>query len=297
MELVPDFPVKLGMTLKAMSLSRVAVAHRLGVDKSLVGRWLSGVVHPTEHNLAKISHLLAEGLPQFSMADWYEDAAVLARRYGLDLPQAPAGRSGDGKALGEFLESVAGELMQRGSAYEGFWRTSRPSLLMPGDLFHDYGMIRRRDDGMIEVLMGGSGLDFTGYLFPVGGNISVFLYDRVGRSPVSVLCKGVALQRAMVLDGILMLAALDSARTPAAFPLIVERVGDLSGDREADDASYARIIEERPEPLDPLGDSAIKARIFRDIGLAAAQAGGEAILSVQPGTALSRGSTGLGLRG
>ena len=297
MDQVPDFPAKLGMMLKSLSLSRVAVAQRLGVDKSLVGRWLSGVVHPSEHNLSKISLLLAEGLPQFRMADWYEEAAVLARRYGFDLPHSSTVPPGKGGALGEFLESVSGELAQRGSAYEGFWRTSRPSLLMPGELFHDYGMMRRRADGMIEVLMGGSGLDFTGYLFPVGGNIAVFLYDRVGRSPVSVLCKGVALQRAMVLDGILMLAALDSARSPVAFPLIVERVGDLSGDTGHDDATYARIIEERPEPLDPLGDSAIKARIFREIGLEAAQVGGEAILSVQPGTAVSRGTTGLGLKG
>jgi len=297
MDQVPDFPVKLGMMLKSLSMSRVAVAQRLGVDKSLVGRWLSGAVHPTEHNLSRISQMLADSLPQFSMADWSEGAAVLARRYGFDLPHAPASHPGEGEALGEFLESASGELTQRGSAYEGFWRTSRPSLLMPGELFHDYGIIRRRSDGMIEVLMGGSGLDFTGYLFPVAGNMVVFLYDRIGRSPVSVMCKGVALTRAMVLDGILLLAALDSARTPAAFPLLVERVGDLTGDVEQDNDTYLRIIEERPGPLEDLGDDAIKARIFREIGPAAAHKGGEAILSVQPGTALSRGTTGLGLKG
>lgn len=296
MEHVADLPLKLDMLMKATSLSRVALAQQLAVDKSLVGRWLSGSVHPTHHNLARLSSLMGDRFPGFRLADWFDDTKVLAERYGISLNSSTEEITRNG-VLGEFLEAVSDENAMRGAAYEGFWRTSRPSLLMPGDLFHDYGLIRRNPGGLIEVRMGGSGLEFEGYLIPFSGNIAVYLFDRVGRSPVTVMCKGVTLPRAMVLDGLLMLAALDSARTPAAFPIIVERVGDLTGDREADDRCYAEIVESMPEPLEPLPPDVLKARLYRESGASAAEKGGDFFLSVSPASTLSRGTTGRGLQG
>ncbi len=72
MEPIRDLAAKLTLGLRAASLSRVELASRLGVDKSLVGRWLSGAVHPTEHNLTRLTALLNERLSDFSMADWFE---------------------------------------------------------------------------------------------------------------------------------------------------------------------------------------------------------------------------------
>lgn len=296
MDTARDLPIKLDMVLKAASLSRVALAQALGVDKSLIGRWLAGTVHPSEHNLSRLSHLMEERLPGFRLADWYVPAEELARKFELEAPTQPDISPAE-PILGEFREAAAQEIDSRGAAYEGFWRTARPSLLMPGELFHDYGMIRRTPAGLIEVRMSGSGLDFAGHLFPFAGNIVVYLFDRIGRSPVTVLCKGVTLPRAMVLDGIIMLAALDPARTPAAFPLLVERVGDLSGDAARDDATYAELADLQPQPLDPVGDDAIKARIYRDSGPTFAAQGGDAFLSVGAQASLSRGTTGRGLRG
>ena len=293
---VADLPLKLDMLMKATSLSRVALAQQLAVDKSLVGRWLSGAVHPTDHNLARLSSLIGDYLPGFRLADWFEDSATLAKRYGIEQESAPGEVTFPG-VIGEFLSAVSEESAMRGSAYEGFWRTSRPSLLMPGELFHDYGLIRRGPSGLMEVRMGGSGLEFEGYLIPFAGNLAVYLFDRIGRSPVTVMFKGVTLPRAMVFDGILLLAALDSARTPVAFPILVERVGDLSGDAEADDQRYAEIIETMPQPLEPLPDDVLKARIYRDSGPSSAAQGGDAFLRVSISSALSRGTTGRGLHG
>lgn len=296
MDHVTDLPLKLDMLMKAASLSRVALAQKLAVDKSLVGRWLSGAVHPTDHNLSRLSSLLGEHFPDFRLADWFEDIGKLAERHGLAL-DAPDREISLRGVLGEFLAAVGGEGATRGGAYEGFWRTSRPSLLMPGELFHDYGLIRRGTSGLVEVRMGGSGLEFEGYLIPVAGNVAVYLFDRIGRSPVTCMFKGVTLPRAMVFDGLLLLAALDSARTPVAFPIIVERVGDLSGDREADDLRYAEIIETAPQPLEPVGDDVLRSRIYRDSGPNIAATGGDAFLSVSASSALSRGTTGRGLQG
>src|SRR5215204_6004585 len=85
MHSVPDLPAKLAMVMAALSISRVRLAQKLGVDKSLVGRWVGGSVHPTEHNLARVSALVAEQLAGFSLADWDLGIDQLAARYGLAL--------------------------------------------------------------------------------------------------------------------------------------------------------------------------------------------------------------------
>ncbi len=294
MDRVADLPGKLDATLKALSLSRVGLAHQLEVDKSLVGRWLSGAVHPTEHNLVRLSSLVARSIPDFRLRDWFVDLQAFCLTLGVVEPVQDATMGGP---LAEFLEAVRPELAFRAPAYEGFWRTSRPSVLIAERVFHDYGMIRRKGDGSIEVQMQGAGLDFSGQLFPVAGNVFVFLFDRAGRTPMTVLFKGVSLPRAMTLDGILLLAALDPNRTPAAVPIVIERIADLSGDADADQQRFVAIAQDHPEPLVPVGDEELRRRLFRDTGPMAAAQGGDGFLSVTPLSALSRGLAGDGLSG
>lgn len=298
MDHVTDFPSKLGLVLKAISVSRVACAQRLGVDKSLVGRWLSGAVHPTEHNLARITDLVTEATPGFRLADWYQERETFAARFGVTWPTAGLDALPElPTPLAAFLETARPELSRRASAYEGFWRTSRPSLLMQDRIFHDYGLLRRNADGLVEVYMEGAGLDFRGWLFPMGSNVFTFLFDSTGRTPMTVLFKGVSLPKATVLDGILMMAALDPDRTPAALPIIIERVEDLSGDPVADVARYKEILRDTPQPIDPLTPQELEARIYRDIGPSASMAGGEAWLTISSAHNLSRGRTTSGLVG
>ncbi len=294
MERVADLPEKLDAALKALSMSRVALAQRLGVDKSLVGRWLSGAVHPTEHNLSRLSAVIADAIPSFRLADWYADLDSFGEVLGTEM--RPKIRSGE-EPWAEFLGTAHSEMAFRGSAYEGFWRTSRPSILIPDRIFHEYGMIRRNRKGIIEVLMRGAGLEFSGQLVPSGSNVFVFLYDRTGRTPMTVLFKGVSLPKAMALEGILLLAALDSNRTPAAVPLVIERVADLTGDHDADDAIFARMAVELPSPLDAIAEDRLKERLFRNVGPNAAICGGEMFLTIMPSDTLSRGSAEDGLIG
>ena len=298
MEHVADLPAKLDMMLKAGSLSRVALAQRLAVDKSLVGRWLAGSVHPTEHNLARLTTIAAEASPGFRLADWYDAIESIAKRHNCNLPHRSASTLPVGLGpLAAFLDAARPDLAGRGGAYEGFWRTSRPSLLVPDEIFHDYGLLRRTDDGLIEVLMEGSGLNFSGWLFPIAGNVFVFLFDSTGRTPMTVVFKGVSLPKAMVLDGILTMAALDPDRTPMALPIIIERVEDISGDRDADLSRLAEIVRGMPEPIDPVQSQRLQERLFREVGAIAAATGGESLLAISGKHSLSRGTTIAGLSG
>ncbi len=298
MERVGAFPVKLGIAMRALSFSRVALAHDLAVDKSLIGRWISGAVHPTEHNLARLSALVASRLAEFRLSDWFLDPGSFAARFGLPEP-APDPVTGDFGAalLGEFLGRSREEASRRGAAYEGFWRTTRPSLLMTERLFHDYGMIRRSENGLLEVRMKGAGLGFAGWVMPSEGNLFAILQDPVGMTPMALMFRGVALPRATVLDGLLLLAGLDATRTPGVLPILLERICDLSGDRAADDARCDALGEEEAQPAEPLDPESVKARIFRDSGPLATARGGSAFLSVEAKDSLSCGSTDGGLAG
>jgi hypothetical protein len=287
---VGHFSDKLGLVMRALSFSRVALAQDLAIDKSLVGRWLSGAVHPTEHNLVRLTELVSVRKPDFRLADWFGPLDEFAARFGLPepLPANPASQTVDG-VLGPFLDRSREETARRGSAYEGFWRTARPSLLMTNQLFHDYGMFRRTSSGLLEVRMRGAGLNFSGLMLPGEGNLFVLLQDPVGMTPMFLVLKGVALPRAMVLDGLLLIAALDAVRTPGAMPIILERVGDLSHDPAADDAFCESMEDVAPEPLEPLGEEALHQRIFR--------VGNPGALTVDVQGSHSRGTTSKGLSG
>ncbi len=55
----------------------------------------------------------------------------------------------------------------RGSAYEGFFRSTRPYVLQPGRFVHDHGVIRLDDDGLLSLRMGTGGTFVEGWMLPL----------------------------------------------------------------------------------------------------------------------------------
>lgn len=274
------------------------MAQELQVDKSLVGRWISGAVHPTEHNLSRLTAAIGSHREGFRLADWFLALVPFAALFGVEVPAVPApSPAGQSGLAGPLLGLAREDGVRRGAAYEGFWRTSRPSLLMPDQIFHDYGMIRQGTGGVLEVRMFGSGLSFEGWMLPAEGNLFVILHDPVGQTPMSLVFKGVTLPKATVLDGLLLLAALDANRTPGAIPILLERIADLSGDSAADDLRCAELAELDLEPFDPVPPELVQRQLYRDCGPAAAQQGGELFLPIRSQDSLSRGVTRGGLSG
>jgi transcriptional regulator with XRE-family HTH domain len=293
------FSAKLELVLKALSMSRGRLAADLGVDKSLVGRWASGAVTPSQHNLSNLTQLLASKRPGFTMHDWDRDLDSLAAQFGVSPPavnghtpvngHVPPPRAADLTLLAPLLDQARMATERRGKAYEGFWRTTRPSVMMPGLFFHDFGMIRRGASGMLDFQMGGSGLLWEGWMLPAEGQLFVILYDTVGLTPVFLIFNGVPLPKAELLDGIVTAAALDAARTPSSYPIILERIGDLTGDKEADDARCRELLnQDTRAPIDGLPDN-IKRHLLRDIGPEAAAKGGPLLLLAPATGSLTRG--------
>ena len=79
------FAKKLELVLKVLSMSRSRLAADLGVDKSVVGRWVSGAVQPSAHNLSLLSALIAERIPGFTALDWDRSLEAFAELLGADL--------------------------------------------------------------------------------------------------------------------------------------------------------------------------------------------------------------------
>jgi transcriptional regulator with XRE-family HTH domain len=216
-----DFAEKFRLVLRALNLSRGAIASAVGVDKSLVGRWASGTVTPSEHNLARLSQFVGDRKPGFSMADWDRSLADLASLFGVTVAEGHnATLPGFPPA---FVEQAHKLTAVRGSTYEGFWRTYRPSVMMPGTIFRDHGMIRANADGYLCVRMGGAGMTFEGIILPGDSNLFAVFNNSIGAAPYFLIAKGIQLPRADLLEGLLLLAALDAARTPAAVPIVLER--------------------------------------------------------------------------
>lgn len=93
----PDFALKLGLILKVLNLSRGRLAQTLGIDKSVVSRWATGVQAPTDHNLSLLTEAVARYQPDFTRFDWELDSAAFAARLGIG--GGPATASAETAAL------------------------------------------------------------------------------------------------------------------------------------------------------------------------------------------------------
>ncbi|MCX7365254.1 MAG: helix-turn-helix domain-containing protein [Alphaproteobacteria bacterium] len=86
MAAVPDFAEKFGLVLKTLNLSRGRLAQAVGIDKSVVSRWASGVQSPTDHNLSLLTQAIARHKTDFGRLDWDLDTKAFATRLGIAPP-------------------------------------------------------------------------------------------------------------------------------------------------------------------------------------------------------------------
>jgi len=84
MAAIADFAHKFGLVLKACNISRGRLAQAVGIDKSVVSRWASGVQMPTDNNLSLLTEAVGRHRPGFARADWELASRAFAVRLGLE---------------------------------------------------------------------------------------------------------------------------------------------------------------------------------------------------------------------
>ncbi len=89
MAAIADFAHKFGLVLKACNLSRGQLARAVGIDKSVVSRWASGVQAPTSHNLTRLTEVVGRHQPGFALADWDLATRGFAAHLGLEDSPSP----------------------------------------------------------------------------------------------------------------------------------------------------------------------------------------------------------------
>lgn len=281
------FRDKLELVLKALSISRGQLAAELGVDKSAVGRWVTGAAVPTGYNLVRLTAAVARRIEGFTALDWDRSIHDLAQRLGAGEVAPPAAT---GLPL-TVLEDVKATTQMRAGAYEGFFRSTRPYLLQPGRFLHDHGMIRLDPAlGLLQLRIGSGGTYAEGWMLPLQNQLFAIAADAAGGAVLTGLFNGVAAPKVDVVDGLVLGPALDPGRTPTAYAMVFERVGDLSGDRDADDATFEQLAAQ--SPLAPEGSvpEDVARHLLRDIGPAQIPVGGDLLLRMPIGRSLARGA-------
>ena len=287
-----DLPVRMQLVLKALSISRGRLAAELAVDKSVIGRWLSGAHTPSGQNLANLTDLVAARRPGFTLLDWESDLPTLAAKLGVEIAQTPP-TSPFGPLGGWLPDSVLQEAQAmtalRGDAYEGFWRTTRQAIGLPGRFIHDQLMIRRAGSGFLSFRLGVEDMRFEGWTFPTQTQLfSVGADPRTGMF-IFTIFNAVLRQRADLMDGLSLTCQRVGGGAPVAVPAVMERRGFLTGDTAVDDAAFEASIT--PNPVAPEGSIPpdLRDHLFRDIGPAALAAGGPALLTMAFADSISRG--------
>jgi transcriptional regulator with XRE-family HTH domain len=285
------FSAKLTLVLKALSLSRGQLASLLEVDKSAVGRWLTGAVKPSAHSLAQLSGVVATRVPGFAVVDWDRPLEALAALLGVAPDVAPPSRAMrlaatlPGALVNELLDTTA----MRAATYEGFYRSTRPFAQVPGQFIHDHVMIRQAPTGVLGFTMGTGKVFVTGWVLRQQNQLFVIAAEQTSGALGFAILNGVNTPEAGAMDGIVLNCSLDAGRTPTASAIFLERIGELSDDATVDDARIAALGA--TDPVAPPGSvpDDLARHLVRDIGPAALAAGGDWLLHMPVARSLSRG--------
>ena len=285
------FSSKLELVLKVFSMSRAHLASALAVDKSLVGRWTTGSVTPSAHNLANLTRYVAGRQRGFTMLDWDREMEEFAALFGAVAPQAgpPAAAA---QPLDSFPLEIMGQIRAatalRAKDLECFFRTTRPAEAAPGRFLHDQGMVRLNANGLLEVRMGVRETVYRGWLFPVRGQLFCIATDAANGALVFVIFSSVPSGRCQRLDGITLGSSSGSLPGVAAAPIVLDRIGDLSGDPEADDRRYLQMLTNDPLATDGSVPPEVRAQLSRDFGPSHMAVGGDWLLQIPLHRSLGR---------
>jgi len=241
---VGNFGKKLELAIKRLSLSRAGLAAAVAVDKSVAGRWVSGKVQPSAHNLARISKLIAEEVPEFSMLDWDRDYDDFAAYLGGSVKSNNTNSNTLWPLLPPKMSAEATYAAKTHThAYEGIWRTTRLSSDVPGRFLHDVALVKRDENGFLSFNSGVEGTYYAGSGILVNQKIYYFgANEEFGTISMGIL-NGVPRGRADVMDGALLTTLLDAGASPAASGIHMERISNLTDDDDADEAKFKNFVE------------------------------------------------------
>lgn len=271
---------KIALLLKALNLSRSAAAARLAVDKSLVRRWVSGAVRPSEHNLARLTDLARQRWPEFSLARWESPVAEFALALGLSAKDAEpaataAPHAGAAPVFPVTMAESRGRVAADGAAYAGMFRTYSCFAANAPILAQSCARVEQQGDSLLCTSTVGNRV-FRGPML-LGRDINTVLWEDDAGNMMPVFIAAVRGAKAAFLDGILMTTVGHRAPTVTAFVFASQRVHDIDADSALNERHWAALVEDSRRVSAariPLADLPAEMRALLENTVGAPRAGG-----------------------
>jgi transcriptional regulator with XRE-family HTH domain len=287
--------------MKAIALSRGQLAADLGVDKSVVSRWLSGATVPTDHNLARLTARVTRNVPGFTMLAWERDIDGLHALLGLADGTGAAAPAGTQPAIVADLARplidlpdfahlpafgpAAHESSARGARWCGLWQSWMATVGRP-DLFHcEHTVIRQQGSWLSGHAHGVcyrwplAGFIANGQLLLVFSDASDFVFRQFNRADQPIIDQ---------VDGLMLAAASLPHQAPTACRVLMIRLlGADAAPEEIEDALRARAAERAWFSAEDLPAGMAEA-LLPDCGPAAERSGGDRLLRADPSLSLVR---------
>jgi transcriptional regulator with XRE-family HTH domain len=223
---IEDFAAKLALVAKRLNVSAGKLAQQVGVDKSVVARWLNGDSRPTAHSLMQLTAIVAQTVDGLTAADWDLPREQFRQRLGI----APVVVLPTGETRAETRLRFEGLKYppdpRWATPYLGLWAGFFQSMLnhgIPQLVVMHFAM----DDLGLHAAFTVGPLFGDGPVLASSSHLQCFLecaplFDRV----VFCVLYGVHQPQARVVDGIVCVMAGDAAGTPAASPILLYRIDD-----------------------------------------------------------------------
>jgi hypothetical protein len=246
---VQHFSAKLDLVMKLANISRGRLAASVGVDKSVVSRWLGDAARPSGHNLSLVTELVRRDLPGvFSLLTWELELADFASAIGAH-PQGPEAvadpPAGPPATLPLATLAVSRSAVPReGWVYPGLYRGYRKAFANTGVTVAQGLMLRVEGDRLAARCSDGL-FNYRGEALLLRGQLFVLVEETTRLDKIlSVVLNGVSAPMARILDGLVMGVSGDRACTPSATAILFERVADTTGDDAADQALWDDCVDE-----------------------------------------------------
>ncbi len=243
-----EFSERLRLALKAVNLSPAAFGARLGVDKSVVSRWLSGKSRPGSHNLARICAEIAQLAPGFSALAFEADPAGFRTALGIGAapPADAALQAGSLPIPYGLVEDSRHEIARRGEQYFGQYDLYYWSFTRPGQIAR-MALMLRPAMGLIEARYGARGFEFRGWALLLLDRLYLQLAERRFEAMLFIVTNAGQQPRARVVSGLLM-GPSDQLLVPTASPVVFLRTDDVAASPEIDDAAFEARLSRDPFP-------------------------------------------------
>jgi transcriptional regulator with XRE-family HTH domain len=237
---IDGFAEKLRLAMGRANLSRAQLAQAVAVDKTVVGRWLNGVLAPSDHSLTALTAVLARHLPQFDRVAWESPVAEFARRMGVERSPSPSA-DGDPALLPRALQSTTPFRAFAEQRFAALWILVFPAPGAHGRITFfpmRIGWLRGGPAMPIEYLyrpvahQRGFAIDLGGWLYGV-------MEAQINGRLAFLMLEGVTDEKPLVLDGLLTAARAGAMTAMFCVRALAFRLGDLP------DEAALRAVEDR----------------------------------------------------